>query len=59
MTCPRCDGPMTYETFCGPAWSYPGWRCIFCGEVIDPVIMLNRAWRQATVDRERNQDNIS
>ena len=23
-------------------WSYEGWRCIHCGEIVDPLILLNR-----------------
>jgi hypothetical protein len=26
----------------GMAWSYEGWRCLYCGEVVDPLILLNR-----------------
>ncbi|MBI3358041.1 MAG: hypothetical protein HY037_00380 [Nitrospirae bacterium] len=37
---------MTYENFYGwesdAVWFYPGWRCVHCGEVVDPVIYLNR-----------------
>jgi len=37
---------MTYENFYGwesdSVWYYPGWRCVHCGEVVDPIIYLNR-----------------
>jgi len=46
MNCERCTGQMTYENFYGwesdAVWFYPGWRCVHCGEVVDPVIYLNR-----------------
>ena len=46
MNCPRCSGRMVHEDFHGLedeyAWSYPGFRCIHCGEVVDRVIMSNR-----------------
>jgi len=46
MRCERCAGQMTYENFYGwesdAVWYYPGWRCVHCGEVVDPVIYLNR-----------------
>jgi hypothetical protein len=33
---------MVYEKFYGPHEHFWGWRCIFCGEIIDPVILENR-----------------
>jgi hypothetical protein len=38
---------MSFEQFMngggeGMPWLYKGWRCIECGEVIDPRILLNR-----------------
>jgi hypothetical protein len=47
MKCPKCGGLMNFETFIstdsetGP-WSYEGWHCIYCGEIIDPLVILNR-----------------
>ena len=47
MDCPRCKGVMTQEVFedllddtgnlC-----FKGWRCLLCGEILDPVIANNR-----------------
>ncbi len=47
MLCQRCRSAMTFERFRneaqgGSAWSYRGWRCIFCGNIVDPVILANR-----------------
>ena len=46
MTCGRCDGQMTHETLHGfgedLVWAFSHWRCIYCGEIIDPVILANR-----------------
>ena len=45
MKCPKCKGVMVYETFTNQdnlAWHYDGWRCLYCGDVIDPVIMANK-----------------
>ncbi len=46
MQCPRCQGTMVVDHFVdlatsGEIWM-PGWRCLMCGEVIDPLILKNR-----------------
>ena len=45
MVCPRCDGLMLQEVFvdfAGMDGSFEGWRCLVCGEIVDPVIASNR-----------------
>jgi len=47
MNCPKCQGAMSYEKFIGGerqgfAWIYDGWRCVYCGEVVDALILKNR-----------------
>ncbi len=47
MTCPRCRGLMaaiTLEDVKGTIAPEPliGWRCLLCGEVLDPTIFENR-----------------
>ncbi|MDR4495101.1 MAG: hypothetical protein R3B74_11890 [Nitrospirales bacterium] len=46
MECPRCQGTMVVDHFVDLAMSgeiwMPGWRCLMCGEVIDPLILKNR-----------------
>jgi hypothetical protein len=42
MTCFRCSNPMFYQKFYGTEEHYSGWKCIFCGEVLDQVILENR-----------------
>lgn len=47
MNCRRCHGLMCAVDFLVSASSYGdnglcGWRCIICGEIIDPVIAWNR-----------------
>ncbi|HUK55287.1 MAG TPA: hypothetical protein VLY20_01360 [Nitrospiria bacterium] len=54
MNCPKCGGRMNFEEFFssateGTSWAYEGWRCIYCGEIIDPLILLNR---KGTVNRK-------
>jgi len=47
MTCERCGGAMNREEFCNGTegaipWWYRGWRCIHCGDVVDPLILQHR-----------------
>ncbi len=50
MECPRCKGRMVADLFEDleddtGAMSFKGWRCLVCGEILDPVIAANRASR--------------
>lgn len=50
MKCPRCNGLMITERFQDLEddtghLDFQGWRCLFCGEILDPVIVKNRANR--------------
>ena len=40
--CLRCNGGMVYAKFYGPHEQSWGWRCVICGEIVDPVILENR-----------------
>jgi len=42
MKCHRCQGLMVEERYYGPGVPYWGFRCLFCGEILDPVILENR-----------------
>lgn len=44
MHCPRCMGMMFYQKFYGSNESYWGWRCIYCGEILDQIIIENRGY---------------
>jgi hypothetical protein len=35
---------MAYEQFFGSQEHFGGWRWIFCGEIVDDVILENREW---------------
>ncbi|MBI4400240.1 MAG: hypothetical protein HY581_01240 [Nitrospirae bacterium] len=45
--CPRCGGLMVAEQ-CFDFWDdtgqleFPAWRCVQCGELVDPIIVMNR-----------------
>lgn len=47
MECLRCHGMMVEERFEDLRGdphdvSFPGWRCVCCGDVVDPVIVRHR-----------------
>ena len=47
MPCPRCRGLMVPDQFGdlqydGGYWSFQGWRCLCCGNILDPVIIRNQ-----------------
>ncbi len=42
MKCNKCGGFMSYETFWDKLEEFRGWRCIFCGEIVDEVVLENR-----------------
>lgn len=52
MDCPRCQGLMVHDVFEDllddtGVISFKGWRCVCCGEILDPVIATNRETRPA------------
>jgi hypothetical protein len=47
MSCPRCHGLMVHDTFEDlrdetGMFCFKGWRCLLCGEILDPMILKNR-----------------
>jgi uncharacterized Zn finger protein len=64
MECPRCSGEMAYEVFqdmqddTGNLCFY-GWRCIICGEILDPVIVSNRKSRPAPLINKNKKYIVS
>lgn len=51
ITCRRCQGLMVPERFQDyyddtGQLSFYGWRCLTCGEIVDPVIQTHRTHRQ-------------
>jgi hypothetical protein len=48
MTCSRCGGMMNPEEFSNMTegavpWFYAGWRCLYCGDVVDSLILRHRS----------------
>jgi hypothetical protein len=42
IRCHRCESIMIYEKFYGPQEHFWGWRCIWCGDIVDSLILENR-----------------
>ncbi len=61
MECPRCKGVMVSDRFEdvadeSGAMKFSGWRCILCGEILDPVISANRqAHHEPLLGRSRKK----
>ena len=57
--CPRCHNLMVEETFVDretspSVSSFTGWRCLICGEILDPLILEHRrAQREPMIGRAR------
>jgi hypothetical protein len=51
---------MAYEQFFGNQDRFWGWRCIFCGEVVDDLILENRGWLRKEVgsDNKKTQSTL-
>jgi len=44
MRCPRCNGFTYHHDFYDYGFDeFSGWKCFNCGEIFDPVILLNKA----------------
>ncbi len=61
MNCPRCHGLMAVDWFhdiqddTGQNY-FKAWRCMVCGEVLDPVILRNRTTKPAVlIGRQRRR----
>ncbi len=56
MKCPRCGGLMNFEEFISASadslpWNYEGWRCVYCGEVVDPLVIMNRSMSKVSGEK--------
>jgi hypothetical protein len=45
--CQRCGGIMYFDKFYGRNEQFWGLKCVICGEIVDPVILENRALMRA------------
>jgi hypothetical protein len=44
--CLRCSGAVIYDKFYSTNETFWGWKCLICGEIVDPVILENRQLMQ-------------
>jgi hypothetical protein len=56
MQCTRCDGLMVTDNLIDmmessiPMWM-KGWRCVSCGNIVDPIIQKHRMIQQSGASR--------
>ncbi|MGH9429120.1 MAG: hypothetical protein ACRD2L_22790 [Terriglobia bacterium] len=58
MTCHRCEGFMVQDDYFQLVESerrLAAWRCVLCGDVVDPVIVANR--KQQLAGAESSADS--
>jgi len=46
MKCPKCKSRMHAEKYYDFVRTFDAWKCCACGEVVDPIILANRARSQ-------------
>ena len=56
--CLRCNGRMTFEKYYGPGNYFFGMRCLLCGDILDPVILLHRLSRDARIPIPEHRHEI-
>ena len=58
IQCRRCSGRMQFEKFYGPSIPFFGLRCLLCGDILDPVILLHRLSRNAQIPIPEGRNEI-
>ncbi len=58
IRCQRCNGRMAYEKFYGENDSFFAWRCVICGDILDPVILLHRLSQDAQVVVPEKEEEV-
>jgi len=54
--CNRCDGVMIYEKIYYENEHFWAWKCVYCGEYIDQVILENRQVQKSSCEKN-NKNN--
>jgi len=58
MDCHRCGGTMILKKFCdygGYSW---GWKCIFCGEIIDQIPENHQSLKIARQQKQNRGESL-
>ena len=58
MKCPHCSKSMIRENYYTDFEMFSGWRCIMCGEVLDPVILNNRRLSRLTESTDQSTGRL-
>lgn len=58
MHCQRCNARMAFDKFYGRDSYFFGWRCISCGDILDPVILLHRLSQDPDLAIPEKEDKI-
>ena len=53
MKCAHCGSLMVLENVCNRSGESKSWRCILCGEYVDPVILENRHYQRTIQGNDR------
>jgi hypothetical protein len=55
---PKCSGWMVSENHYCHNDGFSGWRCIMCGNILDPVILLHQICQDANVVIPKTEEGI-
>ena len=58
LLCQRCNGRMAFEKFYGKNDFFFGWRCVICGDILDPVILLHRLSQEADLSIPEKEEEM-
>ena len=58
VRCLRCGGMMISEKFYDISNTFFGWRCVICGEILDPVILLHRLSQDADLQIPEEENEV-
>ena len=58
MHCQRCNAPMAFDKFYGRHSYFFGWRCVSCGDILDPVVLLHRLSQDPNLMIPENEEKL-
>ncbi len=54
--CNRCGGMMIYEKIYYETEHFWVWKCVYCGEYIDQIILENRQYQKLNREKSGNKN---